>query len=363
MLQTSTPFIFMRGGSSRGPYLKRSDLPQDLDVLSKVLTSILGSGHPFNIDGIGGGTAVTTKVAMLSKSDDAWADVDYFFAQVGVEEELVDFKPSCGNILVGVGPAAIEMGLVIPTGDVTEVKIRAVNTGMLVSEIVQTPGGVVEYDGDARIDGVPGTAAPIQLQFMKVEGSLTGALFPTGHSMEVINDIPVTCMDVAMPMVIGLAHDFGLTGEERVEDIDKNRSLYEKMEAIRLIAGERMGLGDVRKSVTPKFGLLSKPKHGGTASVRYFMPWNCHPTLAVTGSQCLASCLLAPGTVGEGLLEKRPATPATLQLEHPMGKMEVLIDYEIQQGKFTVKSAGLLRTARKLATGEVFVPATVWSRN
>ncbi|CTQ55974.1 4-oxalomesaconate tautomerase [Roseibium album] len=363
MIQTSTPFIFMRGGSSRGPYLRRKDLPEDLNDLSRVLVSMVGSGHPMNIDGIGGGTAVTTKVAMLSKSDDAWADVDYFFAQVGVEEQLVDFKPSCGNILVGVGPAALEMGLVEPTGDVTEVRIRAVNTGTLVSEVVQTPGGSVQYDGDAAIDGVPGTAAPIQLQFMKVEGSLTGALFPTGSVQEEINGISVTCMDVAMPMVIGRAADFGVSGYETAAELDANNDLLECMEAIRLIAGERMGLGDVRKSVTPKFGLLAPAQDGGSACVRYFMPWKCHPTLAVTGSQCLASCLLAPGTIGEGLLSGPSASPATIQLEHPMGKMEVVIDYETSDGKFSVRSAGLLRTARKLATGEVFVPGDIWTRN
>lgn len=362
MTQTSIPFLFMRGGSSRGPYMRRSDLPEDLDALSDVLTSLVGAGHPINIDGIGGGTAVTTKVAMLSRSDDAWADVDYFFAQVGVEEKLVDFKPSCGNILVGVGPAAIEMGLVTPTCDETEVKIRAVNTGTLVSQIVQTPGGVVRYDGEAAIDGVPGTAAPIQLQFMKVEGSLTDALFPTGHPKETINGVSVTCMDVAMPMVIGLASDFGITGYESADDLNANSALFEKMEAIRLIAGERMGLGDVRKSVTPKFGLLAPARDGGDACVRYFMPWKCHPTLAVTGSQCLASCLLAPGTVGEGIMTDRPASPVTMQLEHPMGKMEVTIDYRIENGTFTVRSAGLLRTARKLAAGEVFVPGAVWAK-
>ena len=363
MHQTSIPFIFMRGGSSRGPYLKRSDLPEDLDVLSKVLVSIVGSGHPFNIDGIGGGTAVTTKIAMLSRSEDDWADIDYFFAQVGVEDKLVDFKPSCGNILVGVGPAAIEMGLVEPTGDVTEVKIRAVNTGALVSEVVQTPGGEVQYDGDAVIDGVPGTAAPIQLRFMKVEGSLTSGLFPTGNAQEIINDVPVTCMDVAMPMVIGRAVDFGVTGYESAAELDENKDLLNRMEAIRLIAGERMGLGDVTRSVTPKLGLLAPAREGGSACARYFMPWKCHPTLAVTGSQCLASCLLAPGTVGEGMLTGPEASPAALRLEHPMGKMEVVIDYEIREGQFAVKSAGLLRTARELAAGKVFIPGEVWSRN
>lgn len=363
MIQTATPFIFMRGGSSRGPYLRRSDLPEDLDVLSNVLISMVGSGHPFNIDGIGGGTAVTTKVAMLSKSDDDWADVDYFFAQVGVEEQLVDFKPSCGNILVGVGPAAIEMGLVEPTGDRTEVRIRAVNTGSLVTETVQTPGGVVQYDGDAVIDGVPGSAAPIDLQFMKVEGSLTSGLFPTGAAVEEIEGVSVTCMDVAMPMVIGLAKDFGVTGYETAADLDDNKALFEKMEAIRLEAGQRMGLGDVTKSVTPKFGLLAPAKDGGSACVRYFMPWKCHPTLAVTGSQCLASCLLAPGTIAEGLFKPPKAAPVSLTLEHPMGKMDVAIDYEAINGRFHVKSAGLQRTARKLATGEVYIPGSIWSRH
>lgn len=361
MTQTAIPFFFMRGGSSRGPYMKRGDLPEDRDRLSEVLISIVGAGHPFNIDGIGGGTAVTTKVAMLSKSEDDWADVDYFFAQVSVEEKLVDYKPSCGNILVGVGPAAIEMGLVEPVGDVSEVRIRAVNTGTRVAALVQTPGKQVRYDGKASIDGVPGTAAPIQLQFMDVEGSATSGLFPTGHRKEVINGLDVSCMDVAMAMVIGRAEDFGITGYESAAELDANKALFEKMEAVRLIAGDRMGLGDVTKSVVPKFGLLAPPRNGGAATVRYFMPWNCHPTLAVTGSQCLASCLLAPGTVAEGLLPSPPSSPARMQLEHPMGNMEVVIDFADDGAAFQVISAGLMRTARKLAAGDVFVPGHVWS--
>ncbi len=363
MKQTPIPFLFMRGGSSRGPYLRRGDLPEDREALSRVLIAMMGAGHPFNIDGIGGGTAVTTKVAMLSKSDDDWADVDYFFAQVAVEETLVDFKPSCGNILVGVGPAAIEMGLVEPNGDVTEVRIRAVNTGSCVSSLVQTPGGRVDYDGEARIDGVPGMAAPIRLRFMKVEGSLTGALLPTRQAKEVINGVPVTCMDVAMPMVIARAEDLGVTGYESAAEFDANTALFERMEAIRLIAGERMGLGDVTKSVTPKFGLLAPARDGGSACVRYFMPWNCHPTLAVTGSQCLGACLLAPGTVGEGILGGSSVSPVTLLLEHPMGRMEVVMECRTTDAGFEVVSAGLVRTARKLAAGEVFVPGAVWSRD
>lgn len=181
MTQTGIPFVFMRGGTSRGPYFNSKDLPQDRETLTEVLLSVIGSGHAINIDGIGGGVAVTTKVAMLSPSDDDWADVDYFFAQVSVEDRLVDFKPTCGNILSGVGPAAVEMGLVTPSGDETEVKIRAVNTGARVLARVQTPKGALRYDGDTAIAGVPGTAAPIALSFMGVVGSSTGAFLPTGN--------------------------------------------------------------------------------------------------------------------------------------------------------------------------------------
>jgi len=204
MTQTSIPFVFMRGGTSRAPFFKRSDLPADQDTLAKVLISALGSGHPLNIDGLGGGNAVTTKVAMLSKSEDSWADIDYFFAQVAVEKKLVDFKPSCGNILTGVAPAAVEMGLIEATGETTQVKIRTVNTGARIIATIQTPDGV-SYDGNHAIDGVPGTGSPIQLQFMDTVGGATGAFMPTGNPIDTFDDIDVTCMDVAMPMVIARA--------------------------------------------------------------------------------------------------------------------------------------------------------------
>lgn len=289
MTQTGIPFVFMRGGTSRGPYFNSKDLPQDRETLTEVLLSVIGSGHAINIDGIGGGVAVTTKVAMLSPSDDDWADVDYFFAQVSVEDRLVDFKPTCGNILSGVGPAAVEMGLVTPSGDETEVKIRAVNTGARVLARVQTPQGALRYDGDTAIAGVPGTAAPIALSFMGVVGSSTGAFLPTGNLRDTFEGVEVTCMDVAMPMVIARAADFGLTGYETVQELDDNRDFFARMEAVRRQAGAAMGMGDVSQSVTPKFGLLAPARDGGTIATRYFMPWTTHPSMAVTGSQCLAS--------------------------------------------------------------------------
>ncbi|MDA7423633.1 4-oxalomesaconate tautomerase [Thalassococcus lentus] len=362
MSQTALPFHFMRGGTSRGPYMLRSDLPSDPDELARVLIAIVGSGHPLNIDGIGGGAAVTTKVAMLSKSDDNWADIDYFFAQVSVEDRTVDFKPTCGNILVGVGPAALEMGLIKPNGPVTEVKIRAVNTGARVAAQVRTDEQSVIYDGTAQIDGVPGTSAPIDLMFMDVTGGATGSMFPTGRRIDVIDGIEVSCVDVAMPMAIARAEDFGLTGQETATELDENRAFYERMEPIRIEAGRLMGMGDVSGSVTPKFGVLAPPVAGGHALTRYFMPKNCHPSLAVTGSQCLSACLLCPGTIADGILSAPPTGPLDLKLEHPMGLLDVRMDYTRgPDNTFEVKSAGLTRTARLLARGEVMIPRTVWA--
>ena len=361
MTQTGIPYFFMRGGSSRGPYFNRHDLPEDQEKLAEVLIAAVGSGHPLNIDGIGGGNAVTTKVAMLSKSDDDWADIDYFFAQVSVEDRLVDFKPTCGNILSAVGSAGLEMGLIKAENGMTPIKIKAVNTGARVLARVQSPNGHIAYECNAAIDGVPGTAAPVELNFMDVAGSSTGKFLPTGHLTDNFDGIDVTCMDVAMPLVIARASDFGLTGSESATELDANRDFFERMEKIRLMAGEAMGMGDCSKSVTPKFGLLAPHEQHGHIITRYFMPWNTHPTMAVTGSQCLASCALTPGTVADGMMAIPNEKPVTVTLHHPMGEMDVVVDYDIQDGSFVHHSAGLIRTCRKLAEGQVFVPQSVWA--
>ncbi len=360
MTQRAIPFLFMRGGSSRGPYFKRSDLPEDLTTLSDVLVAVIGAGHPLNIDGLGGGASVTTKVAMLSKSDDEWADVDYFFGQVGIEDRLVDYRPTCGNILSGVGSAALEMGLVEATGDETQVKILATNIGARIVAIVQTPNGIVTYDGDAEIDGVPGTAAPVQLQFMDTVGGVTGTMLPTGNPVDEIDGIQITCMDVAMPTVIARAEDFGLTGFESPADLNGNKLFFERMEPIRVEAGRRMGMGDVSRSVTPKFALVAPPGAGGALCARFFTPTKCHPSMAVTGAQCLAACLLNPGTVAAGLVQTLPESPARIVIEHPLGTIDVIVEYSFEGSRLQLHSAGLIRTARKLAAGEVYVPTHVW---
>jgi 2-methylaconitate cis-trans-isomerase PrpF len=362
MTQTAIPFLFMRGGTSRGPYLNRADLPDDLDTLAEILIAMVGAGHPLNIDGIGGGNAVTTKVAMLSRSQDDWADIDYFFAQVSVEDRTVDFKPTCGNILSGVGSAAVEMGLIAATGFETTVNIRAVNTGARVVAKVQTsPEGVV-YEGKAAIDGVPGTAAPVALQFMDTIGGATGAFLPTGNLIDRFDGIDVTCMDVAMPMAIARAESFGLTGYESAEALNENSAFFAAMENVRIQAGEAMGIKDVATSVTPKFGLLAPARDGGTIATRYFMPWKTHPTMAVTGAQCLASCVLTPATVADGMAARSNDRPATITLEHASGQIDVLVDYDLTADGIDLRSAGLVRTARLLAKGEVMVPKSVWSR-
>lgn len=353
----------MRGGTSRGPYICAEYLPADRGVLARVLAAALGACHPLNIDGIGGGVAVTTKVAMLSPSDDDWADVDYFFGQVNPETGDVDFAPTCGNILSGVGPAAIDLGICPAAGAETAVKIRAVNTGARIEAIVQTQDGRAVYDGDAVIAGVPGSAAPVLLKFMDVAGSRTSGMFPTGARLEQIDGIDVTLIDVAMPMCIARAEDFGITGYETVQALDENKALFEQIEAVRLKAGERMGLGDVRKSVVPKFGLLAPAKDGGTITARYFMPWNCHPSMAVTGAICIGSCVLAPGTIADGFAEggKDGGEEARrIVIEHPMGSLDVIYDYAKDEGHFEVKSAGIVRTARALMRGDLFVPRAVW---
>ncbi|MEZ5838434.1 MAG: 4-oxalomesaconate tautomerase [Geminicoccaceae bacterium] len=362
MNQTPIPYLFFRGGTSRGPYFRRSDLPDDRETLSEVLMSVVGAGHPLNIDGIGGGNAVTTKVAMLSPSEREDCDVDYFFAQVAVDKREVDYRPTCGNILCGVGPAAIEMGMVPAADGETLVRIHAVNTGAVIEARVQTPAGNVAYEGNFEIAGVPGTAAPLRLDFLETVGSVTGAMLPTGHMRDTIDGIEVTCMDVAMPVMMARAEDFGLTGHETQRELDDNRAFFERAEAIRLKAGVLMGLGDVSQSVTPKIAVLARPRNGGSIAARYFMPWACHPSMAVTGAQCIAACAILPGTVADGLSDglEGQSTPVTVSVEHPAGTFDVLVDFARADDGIEIRSAGLVRTARFLARGEVMVPHGVW---
>lgn len=359
------PFVFMRGGTSRGPYMRRSDLPQDEATLSAVLIAMMGAGHPLNIDGLGGGNPVATKTAMLSRSDDDWADIDYFFAQVAVDKKLVDYAPTCGNILSGVGPAAVELGLIEPADGTTTVRIRMVNTGARAESVFEIRDGSPVYAGQQSIHGVPGSAAPVDLRFMDTIGSRTGAMLPTGQVCETIDGVDVTCIDVAMPMVIARAEDLGITGHESSQDLDADAALFARFEPIRREAGRRMGLGDVSDKVVPKFGVVAPAQGEAAAAARYFMPWKTHPTMAVTGAQCFAACLMLPGSVAAGLARLPEGAgngdaPFVIGLEHATGTIDVTMDCRVTNAGLDLRSAGLMRTARMLARGEAMVPKHLW---
>lgn len=350
------PCVLMRGGTSKGPVFHAWDLPANVVERDEVLINLMGSGHELEIDGIGGGSPQTSKVAIVSPSLHADADVDYLFVQVMVAQRRVDTAPNCGNMLCAVGPFAIEQGLVKGQEGRTLVRIRNLNTGTFVNSLVETPGGIVRYEGRTAIDGVPGTAAPIHLTFLDAVGSKTGKLFPTGQPRDVIDGVPVTCIDMAMPMMIVDATQLGVTGSETPADLDANTALLERLEALRLKAGRAMGLGDVSNMVIPKPVLISPPRQDGTLQVRYFMPHNCHRALAITGAIGLATACVSPGTVSMDMLGESAADLTEVRLEHPGGGIDIALSRSGPKGK-TIQ-ASVVRTARRLFSGFVYAPAS-----
>ena len=359
-MQTKIPCVVMRGGTSRGPFLLTADLPADTATRDAVLLAIMGSPHEIQIDGIGGSHSVTSKVAMISKSNRADADVDYLFAQVQINEKFVDTTPNCGNMLVAVGPFAIDAGLVPARDGETPVRIFNVNTQSLVVAIVQTPNGVVNYEGNAAIDGVPGTAAPVGINFQSAIGAVTKKMLPTGKPLDVIDGIEVSCVDIAMPIVMMRAADLGKTGYETAVELDADRALMARMAAIRRKAGVLMGMGDVSKNVVPKLALLARPRHGGTISSRYFVPETCHKSHPVTGTVCISSACAIPGTIAAQIAPLPPAPQGMVKIEHPSGMILIDLDVDFTGGNEILRRAALIRTARRIFEGSVMVPASVW---
>ncbi len=359
-MQTKIPCVIMRGGTSRGPFLLTTDLPQDTATRDAVLLAIMGSPHEIQIDGIGGAHSVTSKVAMISKSTRADADVDYLFAQVQIHEKFVDTKPNCGNMLVAVGPFAIDAGLVPARDGETPVRIYNVNTQSLVEAIVQTPDRQVQYEGHAAIDGVPGTAAPVGINFQSAIGAVTGKMLPTGQALDVIDGIAVSCVDIAMPVVMMRASDLGKTGYETAAELDKDRALLARMETIRRKAGVLMGMGDVAKNVVPKLALLAKPRNGGTISSRFFVPETCHKSHPVTGTVCISSACAIPGTLAAQIAPLPSAPQGMVNIEHPSGMIQIDLDVDLANGQGVIRRAALIRTARRIFEGSVLVPADVW---
>jgi 4-oxalomesaconate tautomerase len=324
----------------------------------------MGSPDLRQIDGVGGAHPLTSKVAVIRKSTLAQADVDYLFLQVVVDKAEVSDSQNCGNILAGVGPWAIEQGLVPIAGATTPVRIHMVNTGSIAVAHVATPDGAVEYEGDARIDGVPGTAAAVALEFIDVAGSSCGALLPTGSVRDSVEGIDVTCIDNGMPVVLLRAQDFGLSGDETPEQLEANANLKARIEKIRLALGPRMNLGDVLKKTVPKMCLVSAPRHGGSLATRTFIPHRVHESIGVLGAVSVATACVVPGSVAAELAQlHKTGTTQRVEVEHPTGFFTVDMEVETEGGTIEVRRSALLRTARKLMSGEVFVPGSIWRRH
>ncbi len=344
------PCLWMRGGTSKGGYFLASDLPEDPAARDALLLRLMGSPDPRQIDGMGGGDTLTSKVAVVRPSTRAGVDVDYLFLQVFVDAARVSDAQNCGNILAGVGPFAIERGLVRAEEGETHVTIYMENTGQVAVARVATPNGRVAYEGTARIDGVPGQAAPVPLAFRDTEGSSCGALFPSGRSCDQIEGLEVTLIDNGMPCVLMRAADLGLRGDEAPEVLEANAPLRQRIEAIRLQAGPLMRLGDVQAASVPKMVLLSAPRAGGGIATRSFIPHRCHKAIGVFGAVSVATACLTPGTVAEGLARCGTGDLLSLSIEHPTGSMEVLC----QRHGGVLCRTEVLRTARKLMEGLIY---------
>ena len=344
--------MWMRGGTSKGGYFLADDLPADTADRDAVLLRVLGSPDIRQIDGMGGADPLTSKVALVKKSERNGVDVDYLFLQVFVDRPIVTDAQNCGNILAGVGPFAIERGLVAAQDIETPVAIYMENTGQVAVARVTTPGGTVRYAGEAKIDGVPGGSAPVPITFKDTAGSSCGALLPTGNVADMIEGVTVTMIDNGMPCVVIRAKDMGIVGDEMPEALDANGTVRERLEAIRLASGPLMNLGDVSEKSVPKMTMVSAARSGGAIATRTFIPHRCHKTIGVLGAVSIATACLIKGTPAHDLANRGNGAKRSLSIEHPTGEMTVVATLD-EEG--AVCEAAILRTARKLMDGEVFL--------
>jgi 4-oxalomesaconate tautomerase len=359
--QTPIPCTLMRGGTSKGPFFLASDLPVNAELRDRVLLAVMGSPDVRQIDGIGGADPLTSKVAIVSRSSRQGIQIDYLFAQVSIDRPLVDVTPNCGNMLAGVGPFAIERGLLGSSDPVTPVTIYMVNTGNVAVAHVPTPGGQVNYEGDASIAGVPGRSAAIRIDFLDTEGSVCGTLLPTGNALDKIEGVEATLIDNGMPVVVLRAADLGKTGHESPAELDADKNFKTRLERIRVVAGERMGLGDVRSKVVPKMTLIASPREGGSLSTRTFIPHKCHAAIGVLGAVTVGTACVLPGSVATGIVSLPDGAVKRVSVEHPTGELSVELEVAEAHGAAPkVVRASLVRTARALFRGEVLIPAAIW---
>jgi 4-oxalomesaconate tautomerase len=359
--QTAIHCSVFRGGTSKGLYFLADDLPGDVAIRDAALLAAMGAPDVREIDGMGGGHPLTSKVAIVARSRRGDADVEYLFLQVWPDRAEVSDNQNCGNLLAGVGPFAIEEGLVAPTGDLTTVRIWMVNTESLAVAHIQTPGGRVRYDGDAQIDGVPGHHAPIPIDFLDVAGTTCGSLLPTGNALDVVDGVDATCIDNGMPVVCLRASDLGISGYEEPAAIEAMTDLCARVEGIRLAAGRLMNLGDVTNDTVPKMSLLAPAQHGGAVTTRTFIPKRVHEAIGVFGAVSVATACLVPGSVANEVAGiDHPSSVESLDIEHPTGYFTVSMSVSVDGDTVAVHRSALLRTARLLMRGDVFIPNAVW---
>ena len=372
-MQTAIPAYLMRGGTSRGPFFLASDLPIDVATRDKVLLAIMGSPDRRQIDGLGGSNSLTSKVGIVRKSTKQGVDLDFLFAQVFVDKALVDTTPNCGNMLAAVVPFAIERGIFRPNSATTTLRVLTLNTDMQCDVTVQTPGGAVNYEGSAAIDGVPGTGAPITINFLDTAGSVCSALLPTGRVLDHIVvsgteiktlgiepfSIDATCIDNGMPMVLMRASDLQRTALESVDQLNADTSLKLRIEAIRLIAGHLMGLGDVREKSYPKMCMVAAPSGGGSITTRCFIPHTCHDAIGVLAAVTVATACVLDGSVCNGLAQVEVNPIKRISVEHPSGEFSVELTTDATNPQ-NITRAALLRTARLLMRGDAMIPASIW---
>ena len=367
--QTAIPCLFMRGGTSKGPFFNEGDLPADLATRDKVLLAAMGSPDKRQIDGLGGAHPLTSKVGIVRKSSTPGVDLDFLFAQLQPDKDTVDTTPNCGNMLAAVVPFALENGLIQAQGDTSTFRVLTLNTDMQCDVTVQTPGGEVQYEGDARIDGTPGSSAPVTINFLDTAGSVCSGLLPTGQVKDRITvtgegfepfTLDVTCIDNGMPLVIFKASDLGRTGYESVAELNADTELKQRIEALRLQVSLTMGLGDVTKKNYPKMTLIAAPRDGGSLTTRSFIPHVCHDAIGVLAAVTVGTACVLDGSVTQGIAVLPAGNPKTISVEHPTGEFSVELGLDPSNSQ-NVTRAALLRTARLLMRGEVMVPRSVWS--
>ena len=352
--ETGVRCTMLRGGTSRGLFFEADDLPADPAARDDLLLRLMGTPDPRQIDGLGGATSLTSKVAVVSRSEHPDADVDYLFLQLGVDEAMVSDRQNCGNVLAGVGPFAVERGLVPAGEDETAVRIRMVNSDSLAVATFPTPGGRVEYRGGVAIAGVPGTAAPVVLAFSDTEGSTTGSLLPTGSVRDVVDGVDVTCVDNGMPVALALATSFGLSGYETQEELAADTALLQRIDDWRTKVGALMGLGDVSGSSVPKTVLLAPARDGGQVCTRSFIPVQPHAAVGVLAAVSVVTGVLLPGAVGHELTGAWPRDTSTVDVEHPTGHFLVDVVVDVEADPPRALRSGVVRTARKLFDGTAY---------